>query len=47
LKPRPDWPANGERGIKRFDLFPSDNPTYLKQHESLVNGMRKAGLPEG
>jgi tetratricopeptide (TPR) repeat protein len=34
--------------VRRFDLSPwSDNPTYLKQHERLVNGMRKAGVPEG
>ena len=33
--------------VRRFDLSPpSDNPTYLKQHERLVNGMRKAGVPE-
>jgi TolB-like protein/Tfp pilus assembly protein PilF len=34
--------------VRRFDLSPmSDNPTYLKQHERTVNGMRKAGVPEG
>jgi TolB-like protein/class 3 adenylate cyclase/Tfp pilus assembly protein PilF len=34
--------------VRRFDLSPrSDNPTYLKQHERIVNGMRKAGVPEG
>ena len=34
--------------VRRFDLSPSsDNPTYLKQHERLVNGIRKAGVPEG
>jgi TolB-like protein/Flp pilus assembly protein TadD len=34
--------------VRRFELSPpSDNPTYLKQHERLVNGMRKAGVPEG
>ena len=33
--------------VRRFrSLPPSDNPTYLKQHERLVNGMRKAGVPE-
>jgi hypothetical protein len=33
--------------VRRFELSPpSDNPTYLKQHERLVNGMRKAGVPE-
>jgi tetratricopeptide (TPR) repeat protein len=34
--------------VRRFDLSPpSDNPTYLKQHERLVKGMREAGVPEG
>jgi tetratricopeptide (TPR) repeat protein len=34
--------------VRRFELSPpSDNPTYLKQHERFVNGMRKAGVPEG
>jgi tetratricopeptide (TPR) repeat protein len=34
--------------VRRFELSPpSDNPTYLKQHERIVNGMRKAGVPEG
>ena len=34
--------------VRRVDLSPlSDNPTYLKQHERLVNGMLKAGVPEG
>jgi tetratricopeptide (TPR) repeat protein len=33
--------------VRRFELSPpSDNPTYLKQHERLVNGMRKAGIPD-
>ena len=33
--------------VRRFELSPpSDNPTYLKQHERFVNGMRKAGVPE-
>ena len=33
--------------VRRFELSPSsDNPTYLKQHERVVNGMRKAGVPE-
>jgi hypothetical protein len=26
---------------------PSDNPTYLTQRERLLDGMRKAGVPEG
>jgi tetratricopeptide (TPR) repeat protein len=25
----------------------SDNPTYLEQHERVLDGMRKAGVPEG
>jgi hypothetical protein len=25
----------------------SDNPTYLSQRERLLDGMRKAGVPEG
>jgi TolB-like protein/Tfp pilus assembly protein PilF len=34
--------------VRRFELSPpSDNPTYLKLHERFVNGMRKAGVPEG
>ena len=34
--------------VRRFELSPpTDNPTYLKQHERLLNGMRKAGVPEG
>jgi tetratricopeptide (TPR) repeat protein len=34
--------------VCRVDRSPlSDNPTYLKQHERTVNGMRKAGVPEG
>jgi tetratricopeptide (TPR) repeat protein len=33
--------------VRRFDLSPrSDNPTYLKHHERVVNDMRKAGIPE-
>jgi hypothetical protein len=33
--------------VRRFGLSPpSDNPTYLKNHERIVNGMRKAGVPE-
>jgi len=33
--------------VRRFELSPpSDNPTFLKQHERFVNGMRKAGVPE-
>jgi tetratricopeptide (TPR) repeat protein len=33
--------------VRRFDLSPrSDNPTYLKHHERIANGMRKAGIPE-
>ena len=26
---------------------PSDNPTYLAQRERFIDGMRKAGVPEG
>jgi tetratricopeptide (TPR) repeat protein len=33
--------------VRRLELSPgSDNPTYLKNHERIVNGMRKAGVPE-
>ena len=33
--------------VRRFELSPpSDNPTYLKHHERLVNGMRKAGISD-
>jgi hypothetical protein len=26
---------------------PTDNPTYLSQRERFIDGMRKAGVPEG
>ena len=26
---------------------PTDNPTYLAQRERFIDGMRKAGMPEG
>jgi hypothetical protein len=26
---------------------PSDNPIYLAQRERIIEGMRKAGVPEG
>jgi hypothetical protein len=29
------------------DLPPSDNPTYLSQRERFIDGIRKAGVPEG
>ena len=33
--------------IARFQAFPfGDNPTYLAGRERIVDGMRKAGLPE-
>jgi hypothetical protein len=34
--------------IARFRAFAeSDNPVYLAQREQLVDGMSKAGVPEG
>ncbi len=34
--------------IRRFrDGTSSDNPTYIAQRERIIEGMRKAGLPEG
>ena len=34
--------------IARFRAMPSsDNPTYLAQRERFIDGMRKAGVPEG
>ncbi len=34
--------------IRRFrSAAMGDNPNYLAQHERLIDGMRKAGLPEG
>ena len=33
--------------IRRFrDGVVSDNPIFLKQHENIEDGLRKAGLPE-
>ena len=34
--------------IARFlSMAESDNPTYLKQRERILEGLRKAGVPEG
>ena len=45
---RPDLPSIPNSTMRRYRAgAASDNPTFLAQRERVVDGMRKAGVPEG